>query len=802
MRNKISIFYIIILCLLSAKSFAENILITAKNISIDKNTNSTIFKDEVVVQTQNKTITSEFAKYDRENGYLLLEKNITIEDEKNNKLFTNFAEYYEKEEIFKTKGKTKIITSEKYILEGRDLLLNNKKKIIKSEKESILVDQDNNKIFIGNFEYLVENSIFKSIGNILIEDTKKNKYEFSQVYIDTKKKEILGTDSKVFFNDPNFKIKSKNNPRIFSNTVNIKKDKSTFDKSVFTLCQYRKNDKCPPWSIQSKKMLHDSIKKTIYYDNAIVKVYDVPIFFFPRLSHPDPSVKRRSGFLVPSLYDGKNLGGGISIPYFLDLGIDKNFTITNRLYVKENPLFLGEYHQAYDNASLLTDFGYTKGYKKKSSKKRVGEKSHIFSRFVSNFKNENNYVSNLEINFQEVSNDKYLKLYKIDSNLVDYNVDALENSINYTHEKENLFFGVNASVYETLKSDYEDKYEYILPELTLDKNLFYNENLGSLDIQTNYKVHNYDTNKLTNFLVNDFDYVSNDKILNNIFNTKILANLKNINYESKNVNIYKNDPTSEFFGSLGILSEINFQKFKNNSIHLFKPKMLLRYAPGNMRKETTGEKLDASSAFSINRMSNINNYETGISGTSGFDYKIKNKNKNKTKFDFSLAQVVNEKENKKMSDISSLNEKLSDIVGESSYSLSDKFKLNYNYAIDQNLKDFNYNDIGASYKSGALDVNFNYLSENKHIGDQDYFKTEINLKNKENGLLSFATKRNLITNSSEFYNLSYEYMNDCLRAGLVYRREFYNDSEIDPEDSLMFKITLVPFGSLDSPKLD
>ena len=47
----------------------------------------------------------------------------------------------------------------------------------------------------------------------------------------------------------------------------------------------------------------------------------------------------------------------------------------------------------------------------------------------------------------------------------------------------------------------------------------------------------------------------------------------------------------------------------------------------------------------------------------------------------------------------------------------------------------------------------------------------------------------------EFYNLSYEYFNDCLKAGLVYRREFYNDSELEPENSLMFKITLIPWKS-------
>ena len=57
----------------------------------------------------------------------------------------------------------------------------------------------------------------------------------------------------------------------------------------------------------------------------------------------------------------------------------------------------------------------------------------------------------------------------------------------------------------------------------------------------------------------------------------------------------------------------------------------------------------------------------------------------------------------------------------------------------------------------------------------------------------------MVTSSSEFYNLSYEYINDCLRAGLVYRREFYQDSELEPDDSLMFQVTISPFGKTESP---
>ena len=55
-------------------------------------------------------------------------------------------------------------------------------------------------------------------------------------------------------------------------------------------------------------MLHDSKKKTIFYNNALIKIYNIPVFYSPRLSHPDPTVKRRSGFLVPSFQDTKNLG--------------------------------------------------------------------------------------------------------------------------------------------------------------------------------------------------------------------------------------------------------------------------------------------------------------------------------------------------------------------------------------------------------------------------------------------------------------------------------------------------------------
>ena len=777
-------------------AFADNLLIQAKNIKLEKDGMTSIFEDEVKIQTNDKVITSDFVKYNKNSGYLLIKNNIIATDKKNNVVNAELAEYFEKEEIFKTKGVTKVITSEKYVLNGSNILIDNKNKIIKSNEPSSLTDLDGNKIYLNTFEYQVEKNIFKSVGNVKIIDNKKNNFEFSQIYIDTKKNEILGADIKAFMNDENFKISKENKPRIFSNNLTSNKEKNIFMKSIFTLCDYRENDKCPPWSIQSSRMLHDNKKKTIYYDNAIIKIYDIPILYIPRLSHPDPTVDRRSGFLPPSISDTKNLGESISVPYFFDIAKNKNFTLTSRLYASENPLFLGEYHLALKDSFLMADFGYTEGYKKTSVTKKKGEKSHFFSKFVKNFKGKNNSDNNLSISIQDTSNDKYLKLYKIKSNLVDFNNDILESSFNFTHQNDDLFFGLNTSIYETTKDNYEDKYEFIIPELTFDKNLFNDEKIGSLELQSNFKIRNYETNKLENFLINDLNWESRDVNFFSGINTKLLGNLKNINYEAKNNPEFKEDTTSELFGALGILSEINFRKISQNVEHYLKPKLFFRFSPGSMREQSSGSKLNSISAFNLNRINDIRNYETGVSAAIGFDYEIRGDNND---FELSMAQVVNEKENKKMADKTSMNEKLSDLVGSAKLKVNNNFDINYDFSIDQNYKDLNYNEISTSMTFNSLNINFGYLEENKHIGNQNYLKTKIDFKNNDKGLFSFETKRDLITNSSEFYNLSYEYLNDCLRAGLVYRREFYNDSELEPENSLMFKITLIPFGNLNSP---
>ena len=149
-------------------------------------------------------------------------------------------------------GPTKVTTSENYIIEGKDIVFNDGKKVIISDKNALITDNDGNKIYLDNFEYQIEKNIFKSIGYIKIQDKKENIYEFSQIYMNTKKKEILGSDSKFFINQSDFKIDNRNKPRIFSNSSKISKESSVFKKVFLHFVTIEKMTNVP-WSIQSKK---------------------------------------------------------------------------------------------------------------------------------------------------------------------------------------------------------------------------------------------------------------------------------------------------------------------------------------------------------------------------------------------------------------------------------------------------------------------------------------------------------------------------------------------------------------------
>ena len=112
------------------------------------------------------------------------------------------------------------------------------------------------------------------------------------------------------------------------------------------------------------------------------------------------------------------------------------------------------------------------------------------------------------------------------------------------------------------------------------------------------------------------------------------------------------------------------------------------------------------------------------------------------KLDFSIAQIINEKENKDMPSSSSLDQRFSDVVGHSQLEMNDNIKLSYNFAVDQNYNQLNYNELGVNLDFNPIKFDFNYLQEKEHVGDQEYFKGKVGFAPNKYGLFSAGTKRN------------------------------------------------------------
>ena len=115
-------------------------------------------------------------------------------------------------------------------------------------------------------------------------------------------------------------------------------------------------------------------------------------------------------------------------------------------------------------------------------------------------------------------------------------------------------------------------------------------------------------------------------------------------------------------------------------------------------------------------------------------------------------------------------------------------------SVDHNFNDINYNELGANLIMGKANFNLKYLEENNHIGSSNYIKSDLKVELDESNQMSFDFRRNLETESTEFYSMAYNYFNDCLKAGVIFRRKFYEDRDIQHEDTLMFKISLIPLG--------
>jgi len=128
---------------------------------------------------------------------------------------------------------------------------------------------------------------------------------------------------------------------------------TVFHNGVYTACAPCKDDprKPPLWQVKAARIIHDQNEKTIYFEDAQLEFWGHPIAYLPFFSTPDPTVKRKTGFLMPSLSSSSKYGVAIEVPYYWALAPDYDATIAPMITTKQGPLLQGEFRQRLLNGA-------------------------------------------------------------------------------------------------------------------------------------------------------------------------------------------------------------------------------------------------------------------------------------------------------------------------------------------------------------------------------------------------------------------------------------------------------------------
>ena len=200
--------------------------------------------------------------------------------------------------------------------------------------------------------------------------------------------------------------------------------------------------------------------------------------------------------------------------------------------------------------------------------------------------------------------------------------------------------------------------------------------------------------------------------------------------------------------------------------------------------------------FNINRLGLIDTLESGNNLTLGLDYKREKINDINKYFELKLGTVLRTKSNKSLPKNSTLDKKKSNYFGKITNTLNENINLNYEFSINNNLNEIQYNSLSTTIKKNNFVTTFNYIEETGNMGSSNILENETTFNFDNRNFITFRTRDNKEIDLTEYYDLIYEYKNDCLSLSLNYNKSFYSDGNLETSKSLSFLIKIIPFTEL------
>ncbi|MEX0285489.1 MAG: LPS-assembly protein LptD [Paracoccaceae bacterium] len=221
------------------------------------------------------------------------------------------------------------------------------------------------------------------------------------------------------------------------------------DKTAVTSCRICDDEGAPLWQIRARRVIHDELERQLYFEDAHLRVLDVPVFYFPRLRLPDPTLERATGFLIPSIRTTSQLGTGVKVPYFFKLGDHADLKLEPYVSPRTRTMNF-RYRHAFQRGRVEFEGGVTNDdlIPNKTRGYLFGEGIYTFAREY-----------DLSFDIEAASDNAYL----VDYGLPD--IDRLESEVALSRTRRDSFYKTSITHFNSLR---DGENESILPTVVAD----------------------------------------------------------------------------------------------------------------------------------------------------------------------------------------------------------------------------------------------------------------------------------------------------------------------------------------------
>lgn len=582
--------------------------------------------------------------------------------------------------------------------------------------------------------------------------------------------------------------------------------RSEMKRAVFSPCKLceDKPGRPPLWQIKAIKVVHDEKARNIEYYDAFLEMFGIPVAYTPYLSHPDPTVERRSGLLAPRLGSNSQLGFIVGTPYYIDIAPDKDATLEPILTGKQGPVFFGEYRQRLTDGEFEFSGSITKADRTDSTGMREEDQLRGHIRGRGRF--DINDTWRWGFNVARASDDTYLQRYGFGFE------DVLTTRAFMEGFRQRSYAAVNGYAFQGLRArDKSETTPLILPQIDYNFVSVPNRRGAYWTLDTNVlslsRDEGADSRRLS---FKGGWHLSHTGKSGNVFNLSAVtqADLYFVNdvADPASPDGSFDGVTGRIFPQLALDWRYPLVREIGGARYLVEPVAALIVGPngGNPddipNEDSQAFEFDDADLFSLNRFPGLDR----VDGGQRLDYGLitglyDHRGRSLTAF---LGQSFRFREDTDFAVGSGLRDRLSDFVGRVHLSPGRGLDLLYRFRFDKDGLEPRVNELTIAAGPPALRLNLDYIfidetAGTAGFGDREEIIVSARSQINEYWAARAYGRRDLTEGGATLstgFGLIYE--DECFFLSADFRRSFTRDREIEPSDTVLFRVVFKHLGEV------